>query len=106
MIGSRQGFVLTYRGSGGTSLLRLYEDSCVYPELRGLYVGGRLYNEDIKKRTNMKNEITVSTAILVKFIADNEKDMADAIERGDSAMEMFHHARITVYRNLIDIYAK
>jgi hypothetical protein len=54
----------------------------------------------------MKNEITVSTAILVKFIADNEKDMAEAIERGDKIMEMFHYARMVTYQNLLDIYAK
>jgi hypothetical protein len=54
----------------------------------------------------MKSEITLSTSTLLGFIADNEKDMADAIERGDKIMEIFHHARITVYRNLVDIYAK
>ena len=54
----------------------------------------------------MKSEITLSTSTLLGFIADNEKDMADAIERGDKVMETFHYARITVYRNLVDIYAK
>lgn len=54
----------------------------------------------------MKSEITLPTAMLERFIADNEKDMADAIERGDKTMETFHHARITVYRNLLDIWAK
>jgi hypothetical protein len=53
----------------------------------------------------VKKEITLSTEMLERFIADNEADMADAIERGNKEMEMFHYARITVYRNLLDIYA-
>lgn len=54
----------------------------------------------------MKNEITISTSLLAGFVADNEKDMADAIERGDKVMEMFHYARMVTYQNLLDIYAK
>lgn len=54
----------------------------------------------------MKSEITISTSLLERFIADNKTDMADAIERGDKVMETFHYARITVYQNLLDIYAK
>ena len=54
----------------------------------------------------MKSEITLRTQMLLDFIADNEKDMAEAIERGDKTMEMFHYARISVYRNLVDIHAK
>lgn len=54
----------------------------------------------------MKSEITLRTQMLLDFIADNEKDMAEAIESGNKQMEMFHYARITVYRNLVDIHAK
>ena len=54
----------------------------------------------------MKNEITIPTAMIVGFIADNEKDMAEAIERGDKIMEIFHYSRMVTYQNLLDIWAK
>lgn len=54
----------------------------------------------------MKSEITLPTEMLERFIADNEKDLADAIENGNKTMATFHEARISVYRNLLDIWAK
>lgn len=54
----------------------------------------------------MKNEITLSTEMLERFLADNEKDLAEFEASGNTLMRGFALGRIAVYRNLLDIYAK
>jgi hypothetical protein len=54
----------------------------------------------------MKNEITIPTEMLVRFIADEEIDLADYEARGNSEMAYFAMGRISVWKNLLDVYAK
>lgn len=54
----------------------------------------------------MKSEITLSTEMIQRFIADEEIDLADYQARGNSQMEYFAIGRLAVWRNLLDIYAK
>jgi len=54
----------------------------------------------------MKKEITLRTEMIVQFIADEEKDLADYQARGNSQMEYFAIGRLAVWRNLLDVYAK
>ena len=54
----------------------------------------------------MKSEITLSTEMIVRFIADEEKDMADYQARGNREMEYFAIGRLAVWRNLLEVYAK
>jgi hypothetical protein len=60
----------------------------------------------MNKGQNMKSEITISTEMLVRFIADEEKDKADYQARGNREMEHFAIGRLSVWQNLLDIYAK
>ena len=54
----------------------------------------------------MKNEITLSTEMLVRFIADGKTDLADYEARGNREMAYWAMGRISVWQNLLDIYAK
>ena len=54
----------------------------------------------------MKSEITLPTEMLVRFIADEEISMADYKARGNREMEHFAIGRISVWQNILDIYAK
>jgi hypothetical protein len=54
----------------------------------------------------MKNEITLPTEMLVRFIADEEIDLADYEARGNSEMAYFAQGRISVWKNLLAVYAK
>ena len=54
----------------------------------------------------MKSEITIPTEMLVRFIAGEEIDLADYEARGNREMAYFAQGRITVWRNLLDVYAK
>ena len=54
----------------------------------------------------MKSEITIPTEMLVRFIADEEIDLADYEARGNREMMYFAQARISVWRNLLDVWAK
>ena len=54
----------------------------------------------------MKSEITLSTETLKRFIADNEKDLAEFEASGNDVMRGFALGRISVYTNLLDVYAK
>lgn len=54
----------------------------------------------------MKSEITLPTEMLVRFIADEEISMADYKARGNREMEHFAIGRISVWQNMLDIYAK
>jgi hypothetical protein len=54
----------------------------------------------------MKSEITLSTEMIARFIADEEIDRADYQARGNREMEHFAIGRISVWQNLLDIYAK
>jgi hypothetical protein len=60
----------------------------------------------MNKGQNMKSEITLPTEMLVRFIADEEKDLADYKALGNREMAYFAHGRISVWQNLLDIYAK
>ena len=53
----------------------------------------------------MKKEITLSTEMLLRFIADEEIDLADYQARGNREMEHFAIGRISVWRNLLDVWA-
>lgn len=54
----------------------------------------------------MKLEITLSTEMLERFLADNEKDLAEFEASGNTLMQGFALGRISVYTNLLDVYAK
>ena len=54
----------------------------------------------------MKSEITIPTEMLVRFIADEESDKADYEARGNYQMAYFATGRISVWQNLLDVYAK
>ncbi len=54
----------------------------------------------------MKSEITLPTEMLVRFIAQEEIDRADYQARGNREMEHFAIGRISVWQNLLDVYAK
>jgi hypothetical protein len=60
----------------------------------------------MNKGQNMKSEITLPTEMLVRFIADEEISMADYKARGNREMEHFAIGRISVWQNMLDIYAK
>jgi hypothetical protein len=60
----------------------------------------------MNKGQNMKSEITLPTEMLVRFIAQEEIDRADYKARGNSEMEHFAIGRLSVWQNLLDIYAK
>jgi len=60
----------------------------------------------MNKGQEMKSEITIPTEMLVRFIADEEIDLADYEARGNREMAYFAQGRITVWRNLLDVYAK
>lgn len=54
----------------------------------------------------MKSEITIPTAMIERFIAEEEIDKADYEARGNKEMAFFAVGRIAVWRNLLDVYAK
>lgn len=54
----------------------------------------------------MKSEITISTEMIQRFIADEEKDKAEYEARGNREMAFFAIGRLAVWRNLLDVYAK
>ena len=54
----------------------------------------------------MKSEITISTEMIQRFIADEEKDKADYEARGNTQMAYFAIGRIAVWQSLLDVYAK
>ena len=60
----------------------------------------------MNKGQEMKSEITLSTEMIVRFIADEEKDMADYKARGNREMEYFAIGRIAVWNSLLEVYAK
>jgi hypothetical protein len=60
----------------------------------------------MNKGQKMKSEITLSTEMIQRFIADEEIDLADYQARGNSQMEYFAIGRLAVWRNLLDVYAK
>jgi hypothetical protein len=63
-------------------------------------------NDTTTKGKPMKSEITLSTEMLVRFIADEEKDKADYEARGNREMAFFAIGRIAVWQSLLDVYAK
>ena len=54
----------------------------------------------------MKSEITISTEMIERFIADEEIDKADYEARGNREMIYFSIGRIAVWNSLLDVYAK
>jgi len=54
----------------------------------------------------MKSTITLPTEMIERFIADEEKDLADYQALGNKEMEYFAIGRLGVWRNLLDVYAK
>lgn len=54
----------------------------------------------------MKSEITIPTEMIARFIADEEIDKADYEARGNDQMAYFAIGRISVWQNLLDVYAK
>ena len=53
----------------------------------------------------MKKEITLPTDMLKRFIADNEKDLAEYEASGNTLMVGFTKGRISVYTNLLEVWA-
>ena len=53
----------------------------------------------------MKKEITLPTDMLKRFIADNEKDLAEYEASGNTLMAGFAKGRISVYTNLLEVWA-
>jgi hypothetical protein len=77
-----------------------------YPRIWGFGVGARWYNEDMNKGQEMKSEITIPTEMIARFIADEQIDKADYEARGNDQMAYFAIGRISVWQNLLDVYAK